>query len=70
MQGFAIERTLPEINRKTWTLAKAMNFMIIDINREVYRAGREGAFVQGGIYINEKVATLIGRRFVAWVLAL
>lgn len=35
-QGYTIERAVLAVNRKIWTLANAMNFMVIHNNREVH----------------------------------
>lgn len=68
-QGYKIERAVLAVNREIWTLAKAMNFTVIDINREVHRAGREGAFVRDGIHFSKSVATPVGNRFAARAVA-
>lgn len=68
-QGHHVERAVVEANREIWTLAKAMNFEVVDINREVHRAGREQAFVRDGIHFNERLAETVGRRLAARAVA-
>lgn len=68
-KGFHIERAVVQANREIRTLAKAMNFEVVDLNREVRRAGREQAFVRDGIHFGECLAEQVGWRLAARAVA-
>lgn len=68
-RGGHVERAVVEANREIWTLSKAMNFEVVELNREVHRAGRGRAFVRDGVHFTEGVAEPVGRRLAARAVA-
>lgn len=68
-QGDHVERAVVAANREIWTLAKVMNFAVIDLNWDLHRAGREGAFVRDGIHFSGRLAESVGRRLAARAVA-
>lgn len=68
-QGIHVERAVVEANRELWTLGKAMNFAVVNLNRDLDRAGRNGAFVYDGVHFSDRVAEPVGRRLAARAVA-
>lgn len=68
-QGIHVERAVVAANRELWTLAKAMNFAVVNLNRDLDRAGRNGAFVYDGIHYGNRLAQSVGWRLAARAVA-
>lgn len=68
-QGVHVERAVVAANRELWTLGKTMKFEVVNLNRDLVRAGRNGAFVFDGIHFSGRLAEPVGHRLAARAVA-
>ncbi|KAL3210371.1 hypothetical protein MRX96_008887 [Rhipicephalus microplus] len=68
-QGVHVERAVGTANRELWTLGKTMKFEVVNLNRNLVRAGRNRAFVSDGIHFSNRLAEHVGHRLAARAVA-
>lgn len=68
-QGVHVERAVVTANRELWTLGKTMKFEVVNLNRNLVRAGRNRAFVSDGIHFSNRLAEHVGHRLAARAVA-
>ncbi|KAH8037573.1 hypothetical protein HPB51_014888 [Rhipicephalus microplus] len=68
-QGVHVERAVVTANRELCTLGKTMKFEVVNLNRNLIRAGRNRAFVSDGIHFSNRLAEHVGHRLAARAVA-